>query len=68
MKKIYAIKLRLIIAGCILIVISISLIIIKGYLPIFLVLPIIGIVLVVIGIIWELKVKQDKNLKDTELH
>ena len=56
----YALNIRLIIAGCIVIVISLILLIIKG-LPLLYILLGIGIIVLIIGIIWKLKEKFDNK-------
>jgi membrane-bound ClpP family serine protease len=48
----YFMKLRLILGGCILCVLGVALIVVRGYSTVFLVLPIVGVVLLVDGLLW----------------
>jgi membrane-bound ClpP family serine protease len=59
-------KVRLIAMGCILIVIGVILIIVKGYSEPLIALPVIGIVLTAIGVVWKPRKKADSIQRDTE--
>ena len=59
-------KLRLILMGCILIVLGVILLIVRGYSAPLIVLPVIGVVLAAIGVIWKPRKKTDSIRRDTE--
>ena len=48
----YSLKLRLIMAGCFVCVLGVVLIVVRGYSPVLLVLPIVGVVVLVVGLLW----------------
>ncbi len=54
-------KLRLLLAGCIIAVLGVVLLILRGFSIPFVALIAVGIVLFVIGIIWKPKVKTEDN-------
>jgi hypothetical protein len=57
-------KVRLIAMGCILIVLGIILLIARGYSAPLIVLPVIGIVLAAVGVVWKPRKKADNVRSD----
>lgn len=49
----YPLRLRIVAGGCILCVLGVVLFVVRGYSPGFLVLPIVGVVLIVVGLLWK---------------
>jgi hypothetical protein len=58
-------KVRLIAMGCILIVLGIILLIARGYSAPLIALPVIGIVLAAVGVVWKPKKKADNVRSNT---
>lgn len=59
-------KLRLIVMGCILIVIGVILLIVRGYSAPLIGLPVIGIVLFLVGYFWKPRKKTDNISRDID--
>jgi hypothetical protein len=58
-------KLRLILMGCILIVIGVILLIVRGYSAPLIGLPVIGIILAVVGVLWKPRKTADNIRNNT---
>ena len=61
----YSLNLRFIIAGCFLCVLGVVLFVVRGYSPVFLVLPIVGVVLIVVGLLWRGSKRTNRGGEDT---
>lgn len=50
--KLLPLGLRLIIGGCVLCVVGVALIGLRGYNPAYIIFPIVGVVLIAVGVVW----------------